>query len=99
MVTAIAEEMKNMRAFSLVRFVPDRNLAIALGAAMLSVIISALMNLSESGIFRIILRQFLQVIGVGLVLPFFVLRHDGAFQDAAIRFDHPIRVWGLLKFY
>jgi len=83
--------MKKDKTFSFVKFAPNRTFALALGAAALSIIASSLMNLTESGIIRIILRHFVQVIGISLVLPFFVLNRNYEFQKASIRLDHPLR--------
>jgi len=83
--------MNKNRTFPLIKFAPDKNLAIALCAAVLSVTASTLMNLAASGFFRIILRQFVQVIGISLVFPFFIICHNSEFQKASIRFDRPLR--------
>jgi hypothetical protein len=83
--------MKKHRTFSLIKFAPDKDLALVLGTAILSVMASALMNLTDSEIFRVVLRQFVQVIGVSLILPFFILHYNRDFQKASIRFDHPLR--------
>jgi hypothetical protein len=76
---------------SLIKFAPDKNLVIALGAAALSVMASVLMNLTESEVLRIVLRQLIQVIGISLVFPFFILHCNREFQKASIRLDRPLR--------
>jgi ABC-type amino acid transport system permease subunit len=83
--------MRKDRAFSLIKFAPDKNLAIALGVAVLSVMASALINLTEEKILRIILRQLVQFIGISLVFPFFILHYNREFQKASIHLDPPLR--------
>jgi len=90
--------MMKDRTSSFIKFAPDKNLAIALGAAVLCVIASAFMNLTESEIVRVILRQFVQVIGISLVLPFFLMYHNREFKKASIRFDRPLRYMGISVF-
>jgi hypothetical protein len=53
------------------------------------------MNLTESEIVRVILRQFVQVVGVSLILTFFLMYHNGEFKKASIRFDRPPRYMGI----
>ena len=87
--------MKKDKKVSFIKFAPNKTLALTLGAAAFSIIASSLMNLTESGIIRIILRQFVQVIGISLVLPFLILHQKGELQQAGIRLDHPIRYIGI----
>ena len=61
--------MKSTKVYTLIRFAPDKSLPTALGAAVLSFVTSALMNLTDAEIIRVILRQFVQVIGISLVFP------------------------------
>jgi hypothetical protein len=82
-------------AVSLFRFAPSKNLVIAMGAALLSVAVSALMNVADAHVLRVFLRQLVQVIGIGLVVPFLVLHQNGEFRHAGTRLDHPVRYVGI----
>jgi len=83
--------MVDRRELSLIRFSPDRQLMIAVGAALLSIAVSSLMNVADRNWQRVILRHFLQVTVISTILPFLVLRVRREFREAAVRFDRPLR--------
>lgn len=47
------------------------------------------MNFADNNILEFLLRDFLQVIVVGLIIPVYLLAKGGAFKKAGLRFDRP----------
>lgn len=64
MAAPVQKEVKRDSTFSWIKFALNKHLVVAIAAAVMSVMASALMNLTEAEIFRVILRQFVQVIGI-----------------------------------
>lgn len=81
---------KLKKAFTF-RFQPDKYTLIAFLLGGLSFGVGYLMRLTDNAVLLYIFRDVLQVMFIGVVVPFFILSTKNEFQEAGLRIDKGLR--------
>jgi len=85
--------IKKIKLTLLIKFKPNKYTWIAFGLAILSFMLSLMLNFVNNHLLWIFIRDVLQVVIVGVVIPLYILSQKKEFVKAGLRFDKP---WILL---
>ncbi len=85
--------MKKIKTILSIRFNPDQYTWIAFGLAVLSFILSLMLNFTNNHFLWFFIRDVLQIIIIGLLIPLYILSRKNEFKKTGLRFD---KSWLLL---